>query len=608
MRQYQETYIKNTKEVIALMQNTGLVGLHPEELRRKLIERDRRVRRIREENTELLRQNLIPLLDNILDVSEEDIGSLVEFTDALMRENLDIGVRYQVCGALVTWARARNKRNLLIKELYMAGMAAHSFQNIAGEEIDRRFLWKVRMFFGEAAGYIRYYDEIDDVETRGYIHRSMGNIALGYLDNAESGEKKLDVLRRSLQVLTDPVYHEKTPELPWDTFIYKTHMERTVLLGYLRKSSVPVRNVREVMESAQYVYDRQMENAKKKGTKPAYRWMYAYYASLYHCGIYSLEKLLQKLEELYASVTPGDYSAQEMYGNIYLPGIYSAYAVKEKGMPERKKPVILMMYRRQAEYLKRAPMKENMDTLFFYMRGCLETYIEYPGENSFREYVEEIIEGREPETSMHSHFAAKIAELLLEDILRESPEALLGVLGIGSVEELLQREEELKSLLYGGAILHDIGKMRMLSLYEVPNRSWIADEEVLDRQHTVYGERILRRCLSTRDFAPMALGHHRWYDGKGGYPEEYRREEVRDAALVDIFSVADYIDKSCDPVGNYQGEIRDPKEVLRELETFSGTRFSPYAVKAAVRQGSALAGLLQEELPGEVVIKTMKKR
>lgn len=583
MREYQEIYLENTKKVMELMKHTGLQGITDSELRQRLLEKSGEIRKIRRENTQILRINLIPMLDDILSVDEEDIASLEEFTDELQKEQLDAGIRYQVCSALVTYARMKKKRNLLIKELYMTGMALYSLQILADEKHAGRFQWKMRLVFGEAAGYIRYYDEIEDVETRGYIHRSMGNMALGqFSDEKKTAERKLEIIRRSLQVLTDPVYHEKTPELPWDVYIYKTHQERTSVLSYLRKGSASVSDIREVMESAQYVYERQRKLALKNNRQPSIRWIYAYHAAEYHCGVNTLPELLQNLEQLYASVSPGDYGLDGIYGNLYLPTVYSDYVAKDEEMAERKKPVVLMMYRRQLEYLKHAPVDKNLDKLFFYVRSTLDSYLEYPGENNFREYIEEAIEGRQPETHVHSLAVAELSKILLEELLCSNAEFLLGVLDINNVEELRERKEELLEFLYHGSLLHDIGKLKMLDLYEVPNRSWVAEEEELHSIHPFFGYEILNRCPSTQTFAPAALGHHRWFDEKGGYPEEYRREENRNAALVDIIAVANFMDQSCSPVGIYQEDILSFEEMLHQLKTSRGTRFAPAVVDAVL--------------------------
>lgn len=582
MRQYQEEYIANIRKIIELTRHGEAAGLPPEEADRRMRQKSRSTGEMRERNTRILRENLIPVLDDILSAGREEIDSLAEFADTLMRLGLDAGVRYYVCRALVSYARVKEERELLIKELYMTGMALFGLKNISGGGNDGQLCWKMQMVFGEAAGYIRFYDEIEDVETRGYIHRSMGNLALGITGHdGKSAERKMEVIRRSLQVLTDPAYRQKTPGLPWDTYIYKQHQERTTLMEYLRSGEVTAKLVGEVMESAQYVYDVQLENAEKKGLPLEVRWLHNYYAASYYCGVYTLPELLHKLEEVYASVSFSDYSANGMYGNIYLPQFYSVYISRDAGLLERKRPVVLMMYRRVAEYLKHVPLDEDRDKLFFYVRGSLDAYIEYPGDNCFRDYVKEVTAGRRPEAYAHSCRVAETALSILDRLMAEMPEQLLGIRGIESVEELLARREEVAKFLSDCCILRNVGKLKMLELYEVSGRGWLAEEEEMHRQHPSLGEKILARCDSTRDLARVVLGHHRWYDGQGGYPEEYRREEEQDAVLADIVSVAGFVEKGRDLQAGGHEEGTCPHELLRQLEAFSGTRFSPCAAEAA---------------------------
>lgn len=582
MQQYQEEYIANTGKVIELMRHKESAGLPPEEAAGRMKRKKRAVRELREKNTRILRDNLIPILDDILTANREDINSLVGFADTLMRLGLDAGVRYYVCRALVSFARVNDERDLLIKELYMTGMALFGLKNISGGRNDEQFYWKMQLVFGEAAGFIRIYDEIEDMETRGYIHRSMGNLALGITGHdRKTAERKMEVIRRSLQVLTDPVYHQKTPGLHWDTYIYKQHQERTTLMEYLRSGEVTAKIVGEVMESAQYVYDKQMENAEKKGMPLEVRWIHNYYAASYYCGVYTLPELLHKLEEVYASVSFSDYSANGMYGNIYFPQFYSVYVSKNVELKERKRPVVLMMYRRVAEYIKHVPLGEDMDKLFFYVKGSLDAYIEYPGDNCFRDYVKAIIAGRRPEAYIHSCRVAETALNILDQMMAEMPEQLLGIWGIQDVRELFERREEIKRFLYDCCVVRNVGKLKMLELYEVSGRDWLAEEEELHRSHPSLGEKILARCDSTRDLARVVLGHHRWYDGQGGYPEEYHREEERDAVLADIVSVADFIEKDRDLKADGHWEEICSDELLGQLEAFSGTRFSPCAAEVA---------------------------
>ena len=138
---------------------------------------------LREENVSLLGRFLFPALDGLHSASEEDVASLEEFADVLMdwSRNLDCGVYCAIHGALLSVYRVRKDRNKVIKELYKLGMGyfyLRRFLNGVDAPEASAFAFQNEMLFTEAGAYIRYYDEIDDEETRGFIIRAMANIAI----------------------------------------------------------------------------------------------------------------------------------------------------------------------------------------------------------------------------------------------------------------------------------------------------------------------------------------------------------------------------------------------------------------------------------------------
>lgn len=91
-----------------------------------------------------------------------------------------------------------------------------------------------------------------------------------------------------------------------------------------------------------------------------------------------------------------------------------------------------------------------------------------------------------------------------------------------------------------GALLHDIGKMKVPShILQKPGR--LTDEEYeLVKQHTIFGFDILRNCDDIRKpAANAAFGHHERYDGSG-YPRGLVNEETHEFAK--IIAIADVYD------------------------------------------------------------------
>lgn len=595
MKQYQIKYLENVERVRRLSELFSEPGMTAEVFYEDRKRKALKIRACVEENMDLLRQNLIPLLDDIVLASKEEVEDLMEFADQLMngKPHADTGLHYLIGKALIAYARHQKDRNLLIKELYLTAMSLYNLQTLLDTEDSGKYRLRMRMLFGEAAGFLRCYDEIEDVETRGYIHRSMGNLALsyGYHVKAES-EKKLEVIRRSLEILGDPSYRSKTPQLPWDLFFYKSHQERTSALTYLRTGEASDRSIREVMESAEYVHNMQVKNAKEKGVDLQPQWQYTYYAASYHCGFDTLPDFFENMERVYASSSMTDYSQQGIYAIVHLPGLYSSYVSSRPGYLERKKPVLTYMYGRLIRFVKTMPSEARSELLFFYLRGTMSEFIEYSDGLRLKDYIKELIAGQDPSIYVHSRMVGRIAGLLLSGAIDRMPERLYGVFSLESEQELKSHREELLQFIYECGELHDIGKMNYLPLITLCGRRWIEEEEEIVRHHPRTGSQVLRRCPSTEAYADAALGHHRWYNGKGGYPEEYDRSKVREAALVDILSIADYLEQHTDDAGNFFESTLTLSHALEGLQKESGARFAPHFVELAVAMRGELEPLL----------------
>ena len=114
-----------------------------------------------------------------------------------------------------------------------------------------------------------------------------------------------------------------------------------------------------------------------------------------------------------------------------------------------------------------------------------------------------------------------------------------------------------------------MGFLAFCNLSRRIGRSRLEEEENLIRCHVYAGARILEQSPSTRPYVNAALGHHRFFDGSGGYPPEYRREEDPNAMLTDLISAAVHL------VGLLDGGTTNLEEALENLRQESGRRLSP---------------------------------
>jgi HD domain/GAF domain len=126
-----------------------------------------------------------------------------------------------------------------------------------------------------------------------------------------------------------------------------------------------------------------------------------------------------------------------------------------------------------------------------------------------------------------------------------------------------------------GALLHDIGKIRIPeAVLNKPGPLDEAEWEVM-RTHPEAGERILSPIASLADVLPIVRSSHERWDGRG-YPDGLVREEIPVGAR--IVAVCDAFRAMVEP-RPYRGAL-DLVDALAELRAGAGSQFDPDCVDA----------------------------
>ena len=161
-----------------------------------------------------------------------------------------------------------------------------------------------------------------------------------------------------------------------------------------------------------------------------------------------------------------------------------------------------------------------------------------------------------------------------------------------AVARRLGASEELVQAIELGALLHDIGKIRIPEAV-LHKRSALDDEEwAVMRTHPVVGERILAPIEALANVVPIVRSSHERWDG-GGYPDGLSGEEIPLGAR--IVAVCDAFRAMVEP-RPYRPAL-DLEAARAELDRCSGTQFDPSVVTALLRSLDARhAGLEPYEL------------
>lgn len=592
MQPYQEEYIANLRDIAALAARKKPEGFSFESYQTALTENRVRIEQKVARNMELLRGELFPLLDHLLEADEAALFQLREFAGRLFQvgEELDVGLFCHIHQALLNRARLLRDQNNMIQELYWLGLGRNNrCSRLIGLEhsVVENYMSEMRLCFTEAGAYLKYFDEIQDKETRAYILRSRANMSLGQFASAE---EKIRRVRQTLQIMQDKYYQEKEPDLPWDKYIFMTHRQMASSISFNKDKAMSAEDIEAIMESVYIVYQTRLQEAAERGEQPPIHSAFSYYAISYYCGLDTLEGLLTKMEQLMDRTDLSDFSAENMYGLISLPAFYCQYF---KQYPDRlpgRQEYIESLYQRILHYVDVFPDAPENETLFLYLRQLAISFVETEHSISYGDFLVKLLMRFAPDLYIQSYIVAKAASVLCRIIMAEEPDFFDDIEQIRLLEDPEEKRRKVLEYAWNCGMLHDAGKINFLKLYAQTGRQWFAEEYEMTQLHTVLGQVCLAECPSTRPYASAALGHHSWYDGSRGYPETYRRLDCPERQMVDIIGLLDWIENVTDAQYLFTGTKMSYDEAVLSAVSMEGRRFSPL-LTARLRDGQIVEQL-----------------
>lgn len=594
MQPYQEEYLANLKQFAARSQREPPGGLSFEAYAAQLRENGAQIARLSRRNMELLRSGLFPMLDNLFDADGEALKDLEEFSFRLFdgQTELDVGLFCQIHQALLSMARQKRDRSAMIRELYWLGMGRNSLcGKMVGFELAdiQNYMNQMRLCFTEAAAYLKYFNEIEDSETRGYILRSRANMALGQFP---SPGEKIHLVKESLRLFQDKSYQEAAPGLPWDRFIYITHQNMTSSIAHTREKVMTPEDLEDIMESAYIVYQQRFEEAEMQGKQPPAKSAFVYHAIEYYCGFYGVERLLRQLEDLLDHADPTDYSADGMYGMLSLPAFYSQYLSQYPEHIPPRKEYLEGLYHQMLDYVDAYPGGPGNGALFLYLRQLSFTFVETGG-ILYGEFLQKLLLRFATKIFLHSHIVGEAAKTFCGIILDHDPGFFDDIDFLRAITDPSEKRRAVLNFAEGCGNFHDVGKISVIELYSRTPRQWFEEEYEMAHLHTLAGQILLAPSPSTSRYAPAALGHHAWYDGSRGYPDHYKRLECPSRQMVDVIGLTDWLEATTNPTpqaySGVQQTFRAAVDAAIELE---GRRFSP--LLTAYLRDPAVVGRLEE--------------
>ncbi|MCR4694365.1 MAG: response regulator [Pseudobutyrivibrio sp.] len=198
---------------------------------------------------------------------------------------------------------------------------------------------------------------------------------------------------------------------------------------------------------------------------------------------------------------------------------------------------------------------------------------------------------RHPSVYVHSLMVQEIAVLITEALFENRPDLLIPLkeLRLSPSEQMppgrkdKNFRKDLINYISKAALFHDLGKCVIGQVVNMQMRPLSSDEVRIVRKHPQKGMELIQNDKDFDIYRDIILGHHKFYDGQGGYPATFDNLSSPYKICIDIISIADTIDAATDYLGRNYAVGKNFDQVLEELIEESGTRYNGVIVSSIAK-------------------------
>lgn len=269
--------------------------------------------------------------------------------------------------------------------------------------------------------------------------------------------------------------------------------------------------------------------------------------------------------------------------NVLLPYVNFFYLNDLADVPFRRKRAAVKQMYEDIITIYHHRLDQQTDNSYVKYLNFFATYpraIKYLKEEERIRYLNELNVATQVTTYAHSVNVAMIARELMEGILEYQPELLKGALGEIRHGKVLLNSKKCLDFIYEAAFYHDIGKNGIISTVNNDYRPLTDEEYAIIKTHPALGAELLKIAPSLYEkYHDTTLGHHKWYNGKGGYLEDFDNTKSPKRILIDIITLSDCMQAATERVGRNYKEGKTFDMVMEEFRRGAGTKYNPDLVK-----------------------------
>ena len=556
--------------------------------REELLTNFRRIGDIAQIKTGLLNDYLMPVLDSDRLLTEEEVVVLRDLRenlmDAYVMDNMDAPTIYRVARRLCEDAERKHDEEAIVRSLDDFVMATYAYLTM----VRRVYPYcdsavKCREEGLQAVNRILEYLPPEKLKTlpEGPVREAV-LINARYImtlyeypltkEDSALSEPILQLLRRALSLKDVPEYRELVPDFDWIYHEFRTLHYCSLMTIFHNMIGFNQKQLAEINEKAKLlleIWEREYEHLKDRNSTGTI--LFAATRCAYLAGDIDKEAYKARLIEFAANSKNDIYNVDEMQRKTTVPLEYML-TIDRDNISEKDQETLVGFYKELIRYVHGMPKLGNLPFLLTELAFLLDNFIDIDGAADFGTMCLELLAAIHPPTYIHSLSVADLSACLAKHLFRKHPDMFANTPGYPDVDAIMDH-------IWRAAACHDIGKLFVVETIITYGRPLYDREFDWIRCHPEVGARLLSKHEKTKDYADVALGHQRWYDGKGGYPETYDPEKVKNRLVVDLVACADCLDAATDNVGRTYKKGKTLDGFVSELKEGSGTRYAPFLLE-----------------------------
>jgi len=568
-------------------------GLYSDLLRDNFIQ----IGRLASENRRFIEQGLLPVLRSLHPLSGEETRGLVALGDNLISaadaENLDLPIMALVSERLLRDAAEQDDGAALIRRLDLRMDTCYALMSATGRAGMRSPISaRVRAEGLEIGRRLQEYMEPErftalDAESRAIVltdARYMSVFFEGAARDEALQDRALAHLDAMLALCEDPFYLRSLPDFNWRYFRYRTldyYARLTDLGNALGFPPDRLARICDQTEAFAALWRSDPAYYSRFDSEEQVRLLLA--RNRFLAGRMSPEACRDELLALYRRRDPSRYDLNGIYDNLQIPAEAVCLLGQDPGFgiaPQQ----LDTFYRDMVRYAFHMPNSGGLSSMLEYYIEIVDRFVEVPGGLTFEQMLLNCLAALHPPTYIHSVMVSRIAVCLCRRLIDREPEWFVGTPGCACEADVRDRRDAILEFTRHAALCHDFGKLSIIDTIFVYGRNLFDLEYELIRDHPAIGARMLNRYDGTRPYADVALGHHRWYDNSGGYPDDFDPTTSPIWPFIGLVQCADCLDAATDAVGRSYSGGKTLEEFIAEVLPACGTHYPPW-----------LAGLLSDE-------------